>query len=336
MITYFASIPSVFASDLESIFDRLRTKYSAHYKFSNYKIISQNLVATLNFTEKYVHDWQDRWPKTPGVGEMSEILKGDFSFEMLRSGNIKISCSNYRKDHAEFIKPELLFHFRDLCHNLADTLRELGVCPCTLRRGVDCIGEDLNIGNLAEEFRSYLRAVLNEAIDLFTEVASHFEQELSSILGRIAPFIGQIGLKDQVKLFELSSLHSRETKDLHASVKRACLETKEPYKNEWTLAELDVSSLTDFFSDLSGHLGFMLGVYSNQTSAVGMYVGISGLSASILIFSQSLDINLRTLVSTLSGFVLILTCLRWYRGHVSDMVRAGIFRMRQQISSRLN
>ena len=163
LITYLASIPSIFASDLESIFDRLQTKYNTHYKFSNHRIISQNLVATLNFTEKYVHDWQDGWSKRSGVEEMSDVLKAEFSFEMLRSGNLRISCSNYRKEHAEFIEPELRFHFRDLCHNLADTLRELGVCPCTLRRGVDCIGEDLNIGNLAEEFRSYLRAILNEA-----------------------------------------------------------------------------------------------------------------------------------------------------------------------------
>jgi hypothetical protein len=312
------------------------TEYSPNYEFSNVSVSPEKLSCTFKFGEKYLKDWSNRWSSSPGVQEMLQVLKSDFIFELFQSGNVKISCSNYKKEHIEFLKPELLFHFRDFCHNVTNTLRELGVCPCSLKRGVDCIGEDLDFGTLAKEFRVYLRAVLKEAIDMSSEFLSKFEKGLSSKFGHYFPFISQIGLRDQVDLFVLTSLHSREAKDIQSTIKRVMLEAKGPSKNDWAMADLDISSFTEFSSDLSNHMGFMLGVYSNQTSAVGLYVGIVGLSASILIFSQTLETYLRIIVSIISGSVLVLTCLRWYSGRVSNLIREGIASMKSQISSRLS
>jgi hypothetical protein len=316
------------------IFQEFQKKYLVQYSFGECKSIDGNLVGAMSFTERYIQDWHDRWKEKPGVTEMVEVLRGKFAFELRKSGGLIISCSSYREEHADFIRPELLFHFRDFCHNLTSVFRGRGLCPSFLTQAVDCIGENLTFDDLANGVREYLQEVLKEAADLLNDIAGHFESELSSFFGRHAPFIFQIGLKDQVRLFEITNLETSVAKDLDAIVSRLSIDAKSSQR-VWAMALLEASYLTEFFSRLSNTLAFMLGVYSNQTNVSGLYIGIVGLAASLLSFGFSTNGYLQYLVSAISVIILTFTCARWLANRSIDVIRNGVSFIRRQISLKI-
>jgi hypothetical protein len=328
-------IPSVLSSDIKSVFQRFQTDFANQYEFTDLKFINRQLTGTVTFTEQYIHDWLERWQEKPGVLELVKVLKESFSLELLDPGILKIECSTYPKDYVAFIKPELLFHFRDFCFNFTNVIRQLSYGPCATRRGIDCIGEDLDLSDLAVQVRAYLKEVFAEALDLLRRYTSNFENQLSSFMGRHAPFIWQAGAKDQVKLFELVSIHAKEAGELNGAVQKVESRIQQQFKDVWKESCSEVSSFASFFSGFSDYLGFMLNIYSNQTNVSGLYVGIIGLSASLAIFGLSLGGTLGILTSTLSGSILAITCWRWHKGGAHAFIRGGVKLIGHQLSSRL-
>lgn len=336
MLAYLGLIPSVLSLDLQSVFDEFKHDYGVKYEVTDCEFAEEKLRCKLSFTDKYIKDWIERWGRKPGVEKIVKSLQQTFVMELYSCGLIVIECKEYEKAYLEFLKYELLFHFRDLSHNLTLVIRKLEYGPCSLRRGIDCIGENLNLGDLAREVKNYLKDIFGEGLDLLRSYVDRFNKQLSSFKGRRVPFIWQVGIDEQVGLYELSSLHARRAKDLNATVQRIRFEIEQEFQAEWQATCRDVLAFSDFFSGLADHLSFTTGIYSNQTNVTGVYIGIVGLALSLIGIGLSIeDYISKIFVTLISLFILCITIWRWYHGKALDFIRKGLNFIEQQINPRL-